>query len=141
MSRIHPSSENKNQLQYDSLEVVDPVPVPKNTTLTVWKRSSMSFQGTDGFTVYDHHGGLAFRVDNYSRNNNVRDSLSCSTSAGNGRGTLILMDGTGKPLLTLKPQVSIFYLSSYSLIYMEARLYQHVDKNVKIRNKKLDSKC
>lgn len=63
------------------------------TVLTVWKRSSMSFQGTDGFTVFDQQGRLAFRVDNYSRKN------SC------GKRGLILMDGTGKALLTLKPQV------------------------------------
>ncbi|XP_054790888.1 protein LURP-one-related 8-like [Prosopis cineraria] len=57
--------------------------------LTVWKRSTMTFQGTDGFTVFDHHGKLAFRVDNYSRNNS----------------TAILMDAAGNALLTLKPQI------------------------------------
>lgn len=61
--------------------------------LTVWKRSSMTFQGTDGFTVFDTHGRLVFRVDNYSRKNRY---------AGGG---LILMDGVGNALLTLKPQV------------------------------------
>nr|XP_043623046.1 protein LURP-one-related 5-like [Erigeron canadensis] len=66
----------------------------------------MSFQGTDGFTVYDRHGSLAFRVDNYSRN-----SRSCSSLGANGTGSssgskaLILMDGSGTPLLTLKPQI------------------------------------
>jgi hypothetical protein len=63
--------------------------------LTVWKRSSMTFQGTDGFTVFDHRGRLAFRVDNYSRKS------SCIT----GSGGLVLMDGAGNALLTLKPQV------------------------------------
>jgi uncharacterized protein YxjI len=59
----------------------------------VWKRSSMGFQGTDGFCVYDDAGGLAFRVDNYSRRRKL-----CA-------GELLLMDGTGTPLLSLRPQV------------------------------------
>lgn len=65
---------------------------------TVWKRSSMSFQGTDGFTVFDRRGSLAFRVDNYTR----KSSLCVS---GGVSGGLVLMDGSGKPLLTLKPQL------------------------------------
>ncbi|GJN13936.1 hypothetical protein PR202_gb00697 [Eleusine coracana subsp. coracana] len=59
---------------------------------TVWKRSSMGFQGTDGFSVYDAAGSLAFRVDNYSR----RRKLFA--------GELLLMDGHGAPLLALRPQ-------------------------------------
>ncbi|KAI3708991.1 hypothetical protein L2E82_38645 [Cichorium intybus] len=82
---------------------------PKHTTLTVWKRSSMSFQGTDGFTVYDRHGKLGFRVDNYSRNSHVRNRWSCSNdgagcvSGGGSGGALVLMDGSDNPLITLKP--------------------------------------
>ncbi|GJM88144.1 hypothetical protein PR202_ga04171 [Eleusine coracana subsp. coracana] len=60
---------------------------------TVWKRSSMGFQGTDGFSVYDAAGSLAFRVDNYSR----RRKLFA--------GELLLMDGHGAPLLALRPQI------------------------------------
>ncbi|EES09154.1 protein LURP-one-related 5 [Sorghum bicolor] len=60
---------------------------------TVWKRSSMGFQGTDGFSVYDAAGSLAFRVDNYSR----RRKLFA--------GELLLMDGRGAPLLALRPQI------------------------------------
>jgi uncharacterized protein YxjI len=60
---------------------------------TVWKRSSMGFHGTDGFSVYDAAGSLAFRVDNYSR----RRKLFA--------GELLLMDGRGAPLLALRPQV------------------------------------
>ncbi|KAL6653304.1 hypothetical protein ACP70R_008882 [Stipagrostis hirtigluma subsp. patula] len=60
---------------------------------TVWKRSSMGFQGTDGFSVYDAAGALAFRVDNYSR----RRKLFA--------GELLLMDGSGAPLLALRPQI------------------------------------
>uniref|UniRef100_J3NAW7 Uncharacterized protein n=1 Tax=Oryza brachyantha TaxID=4533 RepID=J3NAW7_ORYBR len=60
---------------------------------TVWKRSSMGFQGTDGFSVYDSAGSLAFRVDNYSRR---RKAFA---------GDLLLMDGHGTPLLSLRPQI------------------------------------
>ncbi|EES09156.2 protein LURP-one-related 5 [Sorghum bicolor] len=60
---------------------------------TVWKRSSMGFHGTDGFSVYDAAGALAFRVDNYSR----RQKLFA--------GELLLMDGHGAPLLALRPQI------------------------------------
>ncbi|XP_057971633.1 protein LURP-one-related 5-like [Malania oleifera] len=69
--------------------------VPSSSVFTVWKKSSMSFEGTDGFTVFDDRGGLAFRVDNYSRKNT---GFSASASL------VVLMDGSGKPLLTLKPQ-------------------------------------
>nr|GEV04342.1 hypothetical protein [Tanacetum cinerariifolium] len=94
MSRIHPSSSGSHRVQSED---------PKHaSTLTVWKRSSMSFQGTDGFTVYDHNGSLAFRVDNYSRNT-THGGFSCSSD--NNAGPLVLMDGYGKPLLTLKPQI------------------------------------
>lgn len=66
---------------------------------TVWKRSSMGFVGMDGFSVYDANGRLAFRVDNYSRS----------------QKSLLLMDATGKPLLSLKPKVSRYI---YRTIYI-----------------------
>ncbi|KAF0918574.1 hypothetical protein E2562_025166 [Oryza meyeriana var. granulata] len=53
----------------------------------------MGFQGTDGFSVYDSTGKLAFRVDNYSRR---RKAFA---------GDLLLMDGHGTPLLSLRPQI------------------------------------
>lgn len=80
-----PSSEQQQQQR--------PVPPQPPAVYTVWKRSSMGFQGTDGFCVYDAAGALAFRVDNYSR----RRKLSA--------GELLLMDGRGKPLLSLRPQL------------------------------------
>ncbi|KAM1691415.1 hypothetical protein ACFX15_032496 [Malus domestica] len=88
MSRIHPAASFKEGVHYQ----VEDVHVPPSV-LTVWKRSSMSFQGTDGFTVFDDCGILTFRVDNYSRKN-------CCV-----RGGLVLMDGAGRALLTLKPQM------------------------------------
>ncbi|CAK7343426.1 unnamed protein product [Dovyalis caffra] len=102
MSRIHPSDQSKchghsllkdhkgsrrplheNGKHHDQY-LADP------SVLTVWKRSSMSFQGTDGFTVFDPHGTLVFRVDNYSRKN--------------GYG-LVLMDGVGNALISLKRKI------------------------------------
>ncbi|KAJ8505825.1 hypothetical protein OPV22_006711 [Ensete ventricosum] len=53
--------------------------------LTVW-RKSLLFNG-NGFTVYDSKGNLVFRVDNYS--------------AGS-RDEVVLMDATGRPLLTIR---------------------------------------
>ncbi|XP_071722057.1 protein LURP-one-related 8-like [Rutidosis leptorrhynchoides] len=108
MSRIHPSLSGSHVVHdvEDSLQGQVTVPLsPKQTTLTVWKRSSMSFQGTDGFTVYDHNGKLAFRVDNYSRNGYAQNGWSCSSVGGGGGGVLVLMDGSGNPLLTLKPKI------------------------------------
>ncbi|CAL9083700.1 unnamed protein product [Musa textilis] len=59
----------------------------------VWKKSSMGFHGTDGFSIYDSMGRLAFRVDNYPR------ERKCVA------GELLLMDGNGyKAVVTLRPQ-------------------------------------
>lgn len=103
MSRIHPAYQNRSHddtltLEERSEEDTDQLQLQlvRPSVLTVWKRSSMTFQGTDGFTVFDHHGRLAFRVDNYSRKS------SCNIIKGGG---LVLMDGAGNALLTLKPQV------------------------------------
>ncbi|KAF6172684.1 hypothetical protein GIB67_042007 [Kingdonia uniflora] len=87
MSKIHPT-QNKNgnivkQLVHDACPSV----------FTVWKKSSMSFQCTDGFTVFNSEGSLVFRVDNYSRKSPLQTE------------GLVLMDGVGRALLTLRPQV------------------------------------
>ncbi|KAK4748149.1 hypothetical protein SAY87_014735 [Trapa incisa] len=89
MSRIHPTFNcNRTKELFGEGHRSGP------SVFTVWKRSSMSFQGTDGFTVFDEYGGLAFRVDNYSR--------KIGGCLGDG---LVLMDGTGDALLTLAPKV------------------------------------
>ncbi|KAL6640533.1 hypothetical protein ACP70R_021656 [Stipagrostis hirtigluma subsp. patula] len=85
-SRIHPSDAGRARR-------AAPAPADRPAVYTVWKRSSMGFQGTDGFCVYDAAGRLAFRVDNYSR----RRKLFA--------GELLLMDGQGTPLLSLRPQL------------------------------------
>lgn len=86
MYRVHPT-ENKCQAR-------GPAKNACPSMLTVWKKSSMTFQGTDGFSVYDSTGQMVFRVDNYARRNR------CMT-----RG-LVLMDGSGRPLMTMRPQVT-----------------------------------
>lgn len=86
MYRVHPT-ENKCQAR-------GPAKNACPLMLTVWKKSSMTFQGTDGFSVYDSTGQMVFRVDNYTRRNR------CMT-----RG-LVLMDGSGRPLMTMRPQVT-----------------------------------
>ncbi|XP_057498485.1 protein LURP-one-related 5-like [Actinidia eriantha] len=94
MSRIHPAEnqcadkyvEGENCFSHSEHDQYRDSPC----VLTGWKRSSMSFQGTDGFMVFDSCGQLAFRVDNYTRK---------------ADGGLVLMDGSGNALLTLKPQM------------------------------------
>ncbi|KAI8559582.1 hypothetical protein RHMOL_Rhmol04G0185600 [Rhododendron molle] len=109
MHRIHPDSDHQNWCVGFSKGFENVVlnssassssgsssssPSDEYVLLTVWKRSTMTFQGTDGFTVIDSSGRLAFRVDNYT-----------SKECRGGGGGVLLMDGHGKPLLTLKPQV------------------------------------
>ncbi|KAI3437455.1 uncharacterized protein J3R85_005201 [Psidium guajava] len=93
MCRVHPDGNgceylSRGEKNGGSGDAVSP------SRLTVWKKSSMSFQGTDGFTVFDQRGGLVFRVDNYSRKG----------QCAHGGGGLVLMDGVGNALLTLRPQ-------------------------------------
>ncbi|XP_047051056.1 protein LURP-one-related 8-like [Lolium rigidum] len=97
MSRIHPNAEasRRRLLLRDApggaAESADSASAA--ACYTVWMRSSMGFQGTDGFSVYDAGGALAFRVDNYSRRRKIF------------AGELTLMDGHGAPLLSLRPQI------------------------------------
>ncbi|KAF8671289.1 hypothetical protein HU200_049998 [Digitaria exilis] len=89
-TRVHPSDTAHVSVP---AAADDHLRQPPPAVYTVWKRSSMGFQGTDGFSVYDADGALAFRVDNYSR----RRKLFA--------GELLLMDGHGAPLLALRPQI------------------------------------
>uniref|UniRef100_A0A453KCY8 Protein LURP-one-related 8 n=1 Tax=Aegilops tauschii subsp. strangulata TaxID=200361 RepID=A0A453KCY8_AEGTS len=91
MSRIHPNAEASRRLLRDGAGAGAAEAAP--ACYTVWMRSSMGFQGTDGFSVYDAGGELAFRVDNYSRRRKIF------------AGELTLMDGHGAPLLSLRPQI------------------------------------
>ncbi|KAL4190116.1 hypothetical protein AMTRI_Chr08g210480 [Amborella trichopoda] len=84
MSRIHPG---KDKYSTEEQRATGPP-----TVSTVWKKSSMGFRGTDGFTVFDRNGNIAFRVDNYTRNSR------CLTNGP------VHMDGTGAALFTLCPK-------------------------------------
>ncbi|CDO98625.1 unnamed protein product [Coffea canephora] len=53
--------------------------------LTVWKKSLLF--NCDGFTVFDAEGNLVFRVDNYM---------------SGAKGEIVLMDASGKSLLTIR---------------------------------------
>ncbi|XVF19762.1 hypothetical protein REPUB_Repub11eG0138700 [Reevesia pubescens] len=57
----------------------------KEAVLTVWKKSLLF--NCNGFTVFDGKGDLVFRVDNYMEGN---------------KGEILLMDTTGKPLITVR---------------------------------------
>ncbi|ERN04307.1 hypothetical protein AMTR_s00077p00185350 [Amborella trichopoda] len=85
MSRIHPG---KDKYSTEEQRATGPP-----TVSTVWKKSSMGFQGTDGFTVFDSNGNIAFRVDNYTRNSR------CLTNGP------VHKDGTGAALFTLCPKI------------------------------------
>ncbi|WOK96742.1 hypothetical protein Cni_G05449 [Canna indica] len=87
MSRIHPTRSKNVDEDLTTTATNHP------SVWTVWNKSSMGFQGTDGFSIYDSQGNLAFRVDNYSRMH------KCFA------GELLLMDGTGKALMAMKPQI------------------------------------
>jgi hypothetical protein len=92
MNKIHPSDRRAG---HGARRAGSKSDHEQPAVYTVWKRSSMGFQGTDGFSVYDAAGRLAFRVDNYARRPKAF------------AGELLLMDGRGAPLLSLRPQVII----------------------------------
>ena len=68
--------------------------------LTVWKKSLLF--NCSGFTVFDGKGNLVFRVDNYV--------------AGN-KGEIVLMDASGKPLVTIRRKVCKWCDVVYGLVH------------------------
>jgi hypothetical protein len=121
-TRVHPSDSAAGGRASRRRAADQPPPA----VYTVWKRSSMGFQGTDGFCVYDAAGSLAFRVDNYSR----RRKLFA--------GELLLMDGHGAPLLALRPQV--IHYSSYLVIESSSlHFYGPRMSKIKIRSQTISS--
>ena len=68
--------------------------------LTVCKTSL--FHTGDGFTAYDCNGDIIFRVDSYGRDNDE----------------LVLMDATGKCLLTVKRKVKNHLINYYKIIIL-----------------------
>ncbi|KAJ6806416.1 protein LURP-one-related 8-like [Iris pallida] len=91
MARVYPNHSGANgSSSSSSVGSVTPAPAgggdgEGETVLTVWRKSLLLNFG--GFTVFDGKGDLVFRVDNYS-------------SASNGE--IMLMDASGKSLLTLR---------------------------------------
>lgn len=70
--------------------------------LTVWKKSLLF--NCNGFTVFDGKGNLLFRVDNYM-------------AASGSNGEIVLMDATGKPLLTIRRKVCL-ELEAFNLLVL-----------------------
>jgi len=98
----HQRQSNQRALSPLPMAKIQPLPAasspaPPSSTdegqqvYTVWMKSLVF--NSNGCTVYGADGGVAFRVDNYSR----RRKLFA--------GELLLMDGRGAPLLALRPQV------------------------------------
>lgn len=80
MPKVHPNIASEGPKR-DSDRQVEEI-------LTVWKKSLLF--NCNGFTVFDAKGNLVFRVDNYV--------------AGKS-GEIVLMDGSGEPLLTVRRKV------------------------------------
>jgi uncharacterized protein YxjI len=80
----------------------DPVEEEPPTVLTVWRKSLLF--NCDGFTVYDARGDLAFRVDSYD-------------ATGRRRAEVVLMDGAGTPLLTVRRKRRLGVLAEHWVIY------------------------
>ncbi|ESQ40003.1 hypothetical protein EUTSA_v10014772mg [Eutrema salsugineum] len=75
MAKVHPKGGNNRSLEMGG----------EASVLTVWNKSLMF--NCNGFTVFDSKGDLVFRVDNYMHGS---------------RGQILLMDASGKPLLTIR---------------------------------------
>ncbi|CAL9754736.1 unnamed protein product, partial [Musa acuminata subsp. burmannicoides] len=54
-SRVHPAPR-----KIDDEEVATTTTTNSPSVWTVWKKSSMGFHGTDGFSIYDNMGRLSF---------------------------------------------------------------------------------
>lgn len=67
--------------------------------LTVFKTSHF-FVG-DGFTVYDSNGEVVFRVDSYGGSDSKDQSQ------------LVLMNASGKCLLTVRKKVSLIFMLNF----------------------------
>lgn len=79
MTRVYPNAAGVCERQKASKDDGSAV------VLTVWSKSLLP--NCNGFTVFDSHGNLVFRVDNYI--------------AGN-KDEIVLMDDAGTPLLTIR---------------------------------------
>ncbi|AQK57067.1 Protein LURP-one-related 8 [Zea mays] len=80
MAKVHPNAAGSVAAEADG---------EPSTVLTVWRKSLLF--NCDGFTVYDASGDLAFRVDCYA-----------GSTRRWRRAGVVLMDASGKPLLTVR---------------------------------------
>ncbi|KAE8697038.1 Protein LURP-one-related 8 [Hibiscus syriacus] len=95
MKKVHPNAGFTGGEPSNSAET------PKEeAVLTVWKKSLLL--SCDGFTVFDGKGDLVFRVDNYMQGN---------------KGSILLMDANGKPLLTIRRKKMSLGLVENWLVY------------------------
>ena len=95
-------------------------------SLTVWRKSLV--YSCTGFTVIDSCGDLVYRVDNY---------------IGQRRGEVILMDASGKSVLTVRRRKVLFLSLSLSLspyvtwfLEMDIQIHKWVWKIIKRKMKK-----
>ena len=86
MTKVYPTSITPVAVSSHKSSVASNNPV----VFTVWKKSLLF--NCDGFTVFDSNGNLVFRVDNY---------------VPGGNGEIILMDASGRALLTIRRKVRI----------------------------------
>ncbi|XP_076895981.1 protein LURP-one-related 8-like [Bidens hawaiensis] len=88
MTKVHPKAFTSSSDQQRFFGETETSTTSRNinpVVLTVWKKSLLF--SCDGFTVYNSNGNLVFRVDNY---------------AGSNKSEVVLMDASGRSLLTLR---------------------------------------
>ncbi|PIN01312.1 hypothetical protein CDL12_26177 [Handroanthus impetiginosus] len=84
-----------------------------STSLTVWRKSLLL--NCSGFTVINgSDGGLAYRVDNYTRRPDQ----------------IVLMDGSGNPIFTILRRKKLGLLDNYWLIY-EGEVHKYCKNTTK----------
>ncbi|KAK8481054.1 hypothetical protein V6N13_063335 [Hibiscus sabdariffa] len=91
MKKVHPNADGAGRLSSSKEE---------EAVLTVWKRSLLF--NCNGFTVFDAKGDLVFRVDNYMQGH---------------KGSILLMDANGEPLLTIRRKKMSLGLVENWLVY------------------------
>ncbi|PWZ31601.1 Protein LURP-one-related 8 [Zea mays] len=105
-TKVHPNAAAAEPVLTVSTACARADPVEEEeeppTVLTVWRKSLLF--NCDGFTVYDARGDLAFRVDSYD-------------ATGRRRAEVVLMDGAGTPLLTVRRKRRLGVLAEHWVIY------------------------
>ncbi|KAE8660364.1 Protein LURP-one-related 8 [Hibiscus syriacus] len=96
----------------------------EEVVLTVWKKSLLF--NCNGFTVFDGKGDLAFRVDNYMQSN---------------KGSILLMDANGRPLLTIRRKRMSLGLGENWLVYEGEETMASPRFSVKKSISILNNKC